>query len=641
LKISKAKCGIAVVSIAAVAGLVLATVLAVNAGGFRTRLLGFLDRHAPVTEFLAEVLGERLCEFDKAELEFASPPAVPFPSPSNETVQQVLAGKSPEALHRGHVGHDPQFIVAYPERLSVSDEEAVVFRYARGLFGTGTHLAAMTVVNAETHDVVWRRALPKDEAALELEPCRSFHNGGCAFSRSVTVPPDGLTIGSYYLFLTDDTGARSYPVFFVVRPRPEDMPQFDIVIVYPEFTWHAYNQFGGGSLYNLFRRTGDGRIEPYEHSVTRLYAVNLDRPVLFDPTGRMDGWSREGARAYFESTKGTFPTRLDLRQVRVSTREYEIYRHWETGPHSEQQGWMQILEESPEATLPLLRSLKRAGHRVAAVTSHDLHARADLLKHAKIVVLSGHAEYWTADMGRRIADHILRGGHVANFAGNVFWGQVNLRDRNLYLDQLGGRRNAACRTLVSERYLGTGFLGVNVQPGTEALLGVSYRFAGYPIKEYYYLRKKGYAAHGVTESDLTRATGVTVRAPDHPAFAGTGLGEGARWGRDVPLLSVEIDGAPRTPDGLLDRDAAPDLPRDVRVLATALAFAGNNVTTKSGRTYYGKVEPAVFVELRPFDTPKAGTVMSFGTIGYSIAVAAGDRPSEQVFLNTIRYLLAK
>ena len=42
-----------------------------------------------------------------------------------------------------------------------------------------------------------------------------------------------------------------------------------------------------------------------------------------------------------------------------------------------------------------------------------------------------------------------------------------------------------------------------------------------------------------------------------------------------------------------------------------------------------------------FDTPKAGTVMSFGTIGYSIAVAAGDRPSEQVFLNTIRYLLAK
>jgi len=641
LKIPKTRFWAVAAGIAAAATIALAVVLAVNAGGFRTRLLGFLDRYAPVTEYLATVVGTRLCEFDKAELDFESLPARPFPSPSNEIVRQVLEGKAPAALHRGHVGHDPQFIVAYPKRLSVSDAEPAVFHYARGLFGTGSHLTRMTVVEAETHEVVWSRALSKEEAALELEPCRSFHSGGCAFSRSVAVPADALEAGSYYLFLTDDTGARSYPVFFVIRPRPEDMREYDIVAVYPEFTWHAYNRFGGGSLYTLFRRTRDGRIEPYEHSVTRLYAVSLDRPVLFDPTGRMDGWSRESARAYFEATKGTFPTRLDLRQVRVSKREYEIYKSWNKGPYSAERGWMQILEESPEATLPLLRSLKRAGHRVAAVTSHDLHAIPDLLKHARIVVLSGHAEYWTEDMGRKIADHIRRGGHVANFGGNVYWGQVNLRDRSLFLDQLGGRRNAACKTLVSKKFGGTGFLGVNVQPGTEALLGVSYRFAGYPIKEYYRLREKGYAAHGIDEGDLARAVGVTVSAPDHPAFAGTGLRKGARWGQEVPLVSVELDGAPRTADGLLDRDAAPDLPRDIRVLATALTFAGNNVTTKSGRTYYGKVEPAVFVELRPFDTPDAGTVMSFGSIGYGIAVAAGDRTSEQVFLNSIRYLLKK
>ena len=623
------------------ATIALAVVLVANTGGFRTRLLGFLDRHAPVTEFLAAVMGERLCEFDKVELDFESLPGGPYPSPSNEIVQQVLAGKSPAALHRGHVGHDPQFILAYPVRLSVSDAEPAVFRYARGLFGAGAHLATMTVVSAETHEVVWSRALSKDEAVLELEPCRSFHSGGCAFSRSVEVPADALVTGSYYLFLTDDTGARSYPVFFVVRPRPEDMDDYGIVIVYPEFTWHAYNRFGGGSLYTLFRRTGDGRIESYEHSVTRLYAVSLDRPVLFDPTGRMDGWSRKSARAYFEATKGKFPTRLDLRQVRVSKREYEIYRSRKSGRHSARRGWMQRLDESPETTLPLLRSLKRAGYRVAAVSSHDLHTRPDLLRHAKIVVLSGHAEYWTAAMGDRIASHIRRGGHVANFGGNVYWGQVALRDRSLFLDQLGGQRNAACRTLVSKKFDGTGFLGVNVQPGTEALLGVSYRFAGYPIKEYYFLREKGYAAYGIDEADLARATGITVAAPDHPAFAGTGLRKGARWGQDVPLVSVELDGAPRTRDGLLDRDAAPDLPRDIRVLGTALTFAGNNVTTKSGGTYYGKVEPAIFVELRPFDTPGAGTVMSFGTIGFSIAVAAGDRTSEQVFLNTIRYLLEK
>ena len=380
----------------------------------------------------------------------------------------------------------------------------------------------MTVVSAETHEVVWSRALSKDEAVLELEPCRSFHSGGCAYSRSVQVPADALATGSYYLFLTDDTSARSYPVFFVVRPRSEDMDDYGIVIVYPEFTWHAYNRFGGGSLYTLFRRTRDGRIEPYEHSVTRLYAVSLDRPVLFDPTGRMDGWSRESARAYFEATKGTFPTRLDLTQVRVSKREYEIYKSRKLGPHSAERGWMQILEESPEATLPLLRSLKRAGHRVAAVTSHDLHALPDVLKHARIVVLSGHPEYWTEAMGKRVANHIRRGGHVANFAGNVYWGQVALRDRSLFLDQLGGRRNAACRTLVSRKFDGTGFLGVNIHPGTEALLGLSYRFAGYPIKEYYFLRKKGYTAHGIDEADLARAVGVTVTAPDHPAFAGTG-----------------------------------------------------------------------------------------------------------------------
>ncbi len=396
-------------------GIVLAVVLTMNVGGFRTRLLGFLDRHAPVTEYLSAVMGTRLCEFDKAELNVDAPASGPYPSPSNEIVQQVLAGKSPAALHRGHVGHDPQFILAYPERLSVTDSEAAVFQYARGLFGSGSHLTEMIVVDAETHEVAWRHALPKDEAVLELEPCRSFHSDGCAFSRSVTVPADALTAGSYYLFLTDDTGARSYPVFFVVRPRPADMRDYGIVVVYPEFTWHAYSRFGGGSLYTLFRRTGDGRIEPYEHSVTRLYAVSLDRPVLFDPTGRMDGWSRESGRAYFAATKGEYPTRLDLRQVRVSKREYEIYRHWKKGPHSAERGWMQILEESPEATLPLIRSLKRAGHRVAAVASHDLHAQADLLKHAKIVVLSGHAEYWTAEMGRRIADHIRAGGHVANF----------------------------------------------------------------------------------------------------------------------------------------------------------------------------------------------------------------------------------
>ena len=108
------------------------------------------------------------------------------------------------------------------------------------------------------------------------------------------------------------------------------------------------------------------------------------------------------------------------------------------------------------------------------------------------------------------------------------------------------------------------------------------------------LRKQGLKKFNITKDIFDKATGVFIRNPDHPVFRGHKLKTGQRWGANQPLVSLEADGAPLTPEGRVDRRFSKDFPKDMNIIADAYLFSGNRVWSLDAKTpWYGLVRPGV------------------------------------------------
>ncbi|MGD9601767.1 MAG: N,N-dimethylformamidase beta subunit family domain-containing protein [Gammaproteobacteria bacterium] len=580
----------------------------------------------------------RGCDFDRLEIDLSVNGTNPLRSGPNMVAAALAGGRDPRTVTAAELGHDPQFIVGYPSKLSFLQGEPVRIRYAGGEWRRGTSLASYTIVDALEGKLIKTIDVARRDHPLRFSGCVAYYNGGCRFRQQLSL--GSLAAGVYYVFLTDDTGADSYPIFFIVRPAKQER---HVIVVFPEYTWQAYNRFGGGSLYSIHVPDESGRLHNNEFSTTRLYSASLDRPILFDPSGTRCNWNPHSARRLFESNPSIrFDIRLDLTRVRKPAQTSLPLRRMEVCRSRDPVHWMQELYNGPEGTLPFLRELTRNGVSVSAISEHDLTTDRQILDGVRIVVLTGHHEYWTTAEYEALSEFVRSGGSIANFAGNVDAGRVNVDRRNLYFDQIGGKRPEGCRHLVPRQFDGTGVVGVHVFPGSEKLLGIAYRFAGYPLREYFYFHGDEDEMRRAGLSDIQRleTTGVRIVAPGHPVFAGTGLKNGQRWGTDSPILSVELDGAPLLPDGRLDRRFSADFPVELTVLATGSTFASNVVRSPTDveLKYYGAKNPAIFVDSRPSGAPHGGRVVSFGSISFGTMLALGDRTARRVFLNTLRYL---
>ncbi len=184
--------------------------------------------------------------------------------------------------------------------------------------------------------------------------------GNWNVSASWTVPSEAVS-GLYIAHLVrNDTGGESQ-IFFVVR---EDSSHSDLVLKTSDTTWEAYNAYGGNSLYSCTVSCPPGNPGGYKAA----YAVSYNRP--FDGTLERDGGFSDPFYA-----------------------EYQ-----------------------------LIRFLERNGYNMSYVSGHDLDENPSLLQNHKVVISSGHDEYWSPGERQAVESARSAGVSLAFFSGNeMFW----------------------------------------------------------------------------------------------------------------------------------------------------------------------------------------------------------------------------
>jgi hypothetical protein len=184
--------------------------------------------------------------------------------------------------------------------------------------------------------------------------------GNWAVSASWTVPSDSVS-GVYIARLVrDDTGGASQ-IPFVVR---DDAASSDVLVRTSDATWQAYNKYGGNSLYSCTSPCPPGN--PYAYK--GAFSVSYNRP--FDGTITQD-----------------------------SGRSYLFYAEYQ-----------------------MIRFIERNGYDASYTSQPDVASRPATLLNHKVIISSGHDEYWSAPERANIEAARDAGVSLAFFSGNeVFW----------------------------------------------------------------------------------------------------------------------------------------------------------------------------------------------------------------------------
>lgn len=204
----------------------------------------------------------------------------------------------------------------------------------------------------------------QQEAQTGLLSCSNWN-----VSYELSVPPEWVS-GVYWAKLVrPDTGGESYALF-VVRDDERDAP-----ILYQQslFTFHAYNNYGGKSLYTV-NSTGC----PTVATTPRAVAVSLQRPYSLD-------------------------------QITIG-RSFNHVLHVE---------------------FPVFRWLEQQGYDLSYTTNLDVHragteaAPNELLDH-QVFLSVGHDEYWTHEMRDAVEAARDQGVNLGFFSSNVSYWRVRL-----------------------------------------------------------------------------------------------------------------------------------------------------------------------------------------------------------------------
>jgi hypothetical protein len=198
--------------------------------------------------------------------------------------------------------------------------------------------------------------------------------------------------------------ARFAKSLFVVR---NPVPSASILYKLPLFTYHAYCDVGGWSLYT-----------PLPSRQGQPTYVSLRRPGGGTGGHPWDDWN-------FDPADGS-----SARQV---------FAHWDA---------------------PFIAWLERNGYVVDYATDLDLHSDPNLLAPYSLVLSVGHDEYWTKEMRDQAETFIQQGGNFAFFSGNTCWWVVEFDGSFRFQRTVnwwdGGKRPENSLTGVSFRNAGEG-----------------------------------------------------------------------------------------------------------------------------------------------------------------------------------------
>ncbi|ADO73428.1 N,N-dimethylformamidase beta subunit family domain-containing protein [Stigmatella aurantiaca] len=143
----------------------------------------------------------------------------------------------------------------------------------------------------------------------------------------------------------------------------DENPRSEVVALIPTATWSAYNTWGGTSLYD--DKLG---VMKKKYGVSRAFQVSYDRPY---------------------------------------------YRG---------QGSGHLMTDE----LSLIQWLESQALDVSYVTNEDLDASGDALREAKVLLMSGHDEYWTSTLRDRADQAVAEGRSLINLGANQAYWHVRL-----------------------------------------------------------------------------------------------------------------------------------------------------------------------------------------------------------------------
>jgi hypothetical protein len=332
----------------------------------------------------------------------------------------------------------------------------------------------------------------------------------------------------------------------------------------PLATYHAYNHSGGGCYYDNPPRSSD----------SPGARVSLQRP------GGGIGGQTWGAPDYYDASSPR-----------------QTFAHWDAR---------------------FLRWLARNGYTADCCTDLDIHADPELLLRYRLLVSSGHDEYWTEPTRDAVEDFSASGGNVAFFGANLCWWRVHLDAPGTAL---------ACHQGGPHGALDHWWPVTGAFRPEDRLSGASYR-------------------HGGGWWDGPRSTaGYIVQQPGHWVFEGTGLEKGEAFGQHTwpPLAGYECDGAPLDTfdhaTGIASLSAWRDeegTPADYQLLAACPLDARWQELPPRRRCLAGEGIHAATMGV--FSRP--GTVFSAGTTDWAqVLDGARDRRVERITRNVLDRLL--
>ncbi|MGA9277315.1 N,N-dimethylformamidase beta subunit family domain-containing protein [Ilumatobacter sp.] len=467
-------------------------------------------------------------------------------------------------------------------------------------------------------EVVWSaRDLPGEF----FEPPTDADSDGCRWPIAVQFPVEhGWRSGFYLVTLeaADTSPGRDVAhACFVVRADPADRAR--ALYVLDTNTWHAYNTWGGRSLYTGGHQVSHAR--PFGRGM--LSRPDVDRD---DRKARPRRWGEEpdvdGAAFQRYRTEHDYPAAIGSAGWFTHARRFV---EWAEG----------------------------AGYRLDYAISTDLEHHPDLLDAYDLVISIGHDEYWSAGQREAMDAHVERGGHLVSFSGNTCFWQVRIEDLPGGIAMVGHKYRAHLDDPVVDDGRPDQMTGMWADPLVGRpeweLLGASSTFGLY---------------HRFGAATPRGVGGFVVYRSDHWMFAGTGLTYGDVLGVDDGIVGYETLGCPLTFDEFQLPVAAPrpGLPADIEIVAftpssnlavgeypasiSALSDQGD-LEFIAERVYGGTSDVnlarvrhgnSVMLSCRP-NGPTGGEVVTVGTTDWVFGLD-GDPAVAQVTANVLDHFLA-
>ena len=233
-----------------------------------------------------------------------------------------------------------------------------------------------------------------------VEPPPDADSAGCRWPTTIEIPVgDDWQPGFHLVTLTAHGAPAGRDVAhacFVVRRRPDDRAQARALLVLDTNTWHAYNTWGGRSLYTGGTTVSHAR--PFGRGMLWRPEVERDdrkaRPVRWGEEPDVDGSIFQRYR-----TEHAYPAAIGSAGWFTHARRFV---EWAEG------------------------SGHRFDYAVSSDLDRDVNGDPDALAGYDLVLSVGHDEYWSAGQRRAVEDHVRRGGNFASFSGNTMFWQVRL-----------------------------------------------------------------------------------------------------------------------------------------------------------------------------------------------------------------------